>query len=106
MILRGHLRNGLFAVSLAAIAVIGPAAAQVNPHAPQFIPPAPPPPLLPPSPPPVINGPGQQAPSPGLIPQRRIDTHSDRTTRCLHAGAGQGLRGAELDAYTRTCANN
>jgi hypothetical protein len=78
----------------------------------QLVPPPPelnpiPAPLPPPPQPPVVNGPlteGQQ-----LVPrahrQRRLETQSDRITRCLDEGAGYGLRGGKLDAYSRRCAN-
>jgi len=89
---------------MGAVVTGGPALAQ-------FIPPPPelqnriPEPLPPPPRPPIINGPlGQSAP-PGVARQRRLNTFSDRTRRCLHDGAGYGLRGGELDAYTRACAN-
>lgn len=62
-------------------------------------------PLPPPAPPPVINGPLGEAPPPGVRAPRRLRTHSDRTTQCLQSGAGYGLRGGELDAYVRECAN-
>jgi hypothetical protein len=77
----------------------------------QFIPPPPelenriPQPLPPPPQPPFINGPWGQAPSPGVIKQRRIGSAGARATRCLHEGAGYGLRGGELSAYARACAN-
>ena len=64
-------------------------------------------PLPPPPQPPLINGPlteGSQGGSSVARP-RRLRTQSDRVTRCLHNGAGFGLGGAELDAYTRRCAN-
>jgi hypothetical protein len=35
-----------------------------------------------------------------------LDTHGDRTTRCLHYGATQGLTGGDLSAYSRACAND
>ena len=44
-----------------------------------------------------INTPNSQ---PGL------DTFSDKTTRCLHYGATQGLTGGDLSAYSRACASN
>ena len=77
----------------------------------QLVPPPPelenriPAPLPPPPQPPIINGPLGQSQPPGVIRQPRLNTHSDRTVRCLHSGAGYGLKGAELDAYTRECAN-
>jgi hypothetical protein len=77
----------------------------------QFPPPNPdlqnriPAPLPPPEPPPVINGPLGQSPSPGVYNPRRLDTHSDRVTRCIDAGANAGLSGRRLDSYTRRCAN-
>jgi hypothetical protein len=77
----------------------------------QFVPPPPdlqnriPAPLPPPPQPPVIGGPlGQPAP-PGVHQPPRLNTHSDRTGRCLQEGAGYGLRGRKLDAYVRDCAN-
>ena len=77
----------------------------------QFLPPPPalenriPAPLPPPPQPPVINGPLGQSQPPGVYQPPLIVTPSDRTVRCLHQGAGYGLKGAELDAYTRECAN-
>jgi hypothetical protein len=77
----------------------------------QFIPPPPelenriPKPLPPPPQPPIINGPSGQAPPPGVIKQRPIDSAGDRATRCLHEGSGYGLRGGDLAAYSRACAN-
>ena len=40
------------------------------------------------------------------ILQPSLDTFSDKTTRCLHYGASQGLTGGDLSAYSRACANN
>jgi hypothetical protein len=77
----------------------------------QFVPPAPelqyriPQALPPPEQPPAINGPLSQNPPPGVSNPRQLNTHSRRATRCLHEGAGYGLKGAKLDAYTRSCAN-
>lgn len=77
----------------------------------QFVPPPPeleyriPAPLPPPPEPPIINGPYGQGPAPGVAKQRRLKTFSNRATRCLQQGADYGLRGGELDAYTRGCAN-
>ena len=56
------------------------------------------PPLSPP-PPPVVN-----PISPNSQP--RLDTFSDKVTRCLHYGGTQGLTGGDLSAYSRACANN
>ena len=98
------MRRRLILVAMACIMTALPAAAQ-------FVPPPPvlegriPTPLPPPPQPPVISGPVQQAPPPKVHLPRQLDTHSDRTTRCLQRGAGAGLRGGELDAYTRECAN-
>jgi hypothetical protein len=64
--------------------------------------PAPLPPL---QPPPTINGPLSQSPPPGVNVPPRLDTHSNRTTRCLQQGSGGGLSGAELDAYVGACVN-
>jgi hypothetical protein len=95
----------LFCILCAAAWLLsGPAGAQ-------FVPPPPelenriPAPLPPPPEPPIINGPMQQGPPPGVAKQRRLRTPSDRTTNCLHEGAGYGLRGGDLDAYARSCAN-
>ena len=90
-----------------------PAACSRSPAAAQLIPQPPelqnriPAPLPPPPQAPIINGPmteGQQGRS-RVYRQPDIDTPSDRVTRCLHNGAGSGLSGAKLDAYTRRCAN-
>lgn len=35
-----------------------------------------------------------------------VDSFGDKTTRCLHYGATQGLTGGDLSAYSRACANN
>ncbi len=67
---------------------------QVAPLAP---PPQPTPSPLPPRSSNSINAPSSQ---PG------IDSFSDKTTRCLHYGATQGLTGGDLSAYSRACANN
>ena len=102
--------TALMATAMAGLFVgcasIGPAAAQINP-------PVPPinslPPLLPPPPPPpaMILGPLPQSPPAGApVQPRRLDTHSDRTTRCLHYGGTQGLRGEKLDTFTRECVND
>ena len=98
--------NRIIAIAVAAFCVVpGPAALA------QFIPPPPelenriPQPLPPPPQPPIINGPFGQAPPPGVIKQRRIDSAGARATRCLHEGAGYGLRGGDLAAYSRACAN-
>jgi hypothetical protein len=81
------------------------------PAAAQFVPPPPelqnriPAPLPPPPQPPVINGPLGRSPPSGVYQPERLNTHSDRTVRCLHEGSGYGLRGRKLDAYARACAN-
>jgi hypothetical protein len=62
-------------------------------------------PLPPPPQPPVINGPLSQSPPPGTYRPPPLNTFSDRTRNCLHQGSGAGLSGADLDAYTRACAN-
>jgi hypothetical protein len=62
-------------------------------------------PLPPPPQPPIINGPLGRSPPPGVAEQRRLDTHGDRTTRCVQEGRGYGLRGGKLDSYARSCAN-
>ena len=96
----------LFCILLAGCIFAGPATAQLVPSPPELenrIPA----PLPPPPQPPVINGPLAQGrhSSGAPIRQRDIETPSDRITRCLHNGAGSGLSGAELDAYSRRCAN-
>ena len=62
-------------------------------------------PLPPPPQPPVINGPLSQSPPPTMYQPPRLRTHSDRTLGCVQQGAGAGLRGGDLDAYTRDCVN-
>jgi hypothetical protein len=62
-------------------------------------------PLPPPPPPPVINGPLSQGPAPAVETPPALNTFSDRATQCSEQGGNGGLRGAELDAYTRSCAN-
>jgi len=94
----------IYGLVLACALVAPPAFAQIVPPPPELenrIPA----PLPPPPQPPIINGPLGQSPPPGVYDPRRLNTHSDRTLRCLHAGAVAGLKGAELDAYTRACAN-
>jgi len=91
---RGIVIPAAFAAVFAA--VLPPALAQnqnnqnmiVVPGAPVSLPP---PPLVNPQP-------------PGTPP--RIDSFSDKTTRCLHYGATQGLTGGDLSAYSRSCVNN
>jgi hypothetical protein len=84
-----------------------PAIAQSNPQnnmglAPyQQVAPLAPPPQPTPSPLP----PGSYR-SPGVQVQPQTDSYGDRTTRCLHYGATQGLTGGDLSAYSRSCANN
>jgi hypothetical protein len=51
-------------------------------------------------PPPAANA--QQSPN----SPPRLDTFSDKMTRCLQFGAGQGLQAGARDAYSRACANN
>ena len=62
-------------------------------------------PLPPPEQPPIINGPLGQSPPPGVYSPGRLDTHSDRVSRCLDQGTNSGLRGGKLQTYTRRCAN-
>jgi len=93
---RGIVIPAMFAAVFAA--VLPPALAQNQsnqnmmavPSAPGSVP-LPPPPLVNPQP-------------PGTPP--RIDSFSDKTTRCLHYGATQGLTGGDLSAYSRSCVNN
>src|SRR4030088_583750 len=98
--------NRIIALAVAVFCTVpGPAAFA------QFIPPPPelenriPQPLPPPPQPPIINGPLRQAPPPGVIKQRRIDSAGARATRCMHDGSGYGPRGGDLAAYARACAN-
>jgi hypothetical protein len=83
-----------------------PALAQIQPPPPDLqnrIPaPLPPPPQAP-----QILGPETAGRQPGAVTvhPRRLDTHSDRVTRCLHEGSADGLRGGRLNAYARACAN-
>jgi hypothetical protein len=64
---------------------------------------------------PLIVVPGQPAPVP--VPpqpinpqpgsaQPKVDTFSDKVTRCLHYGGSIGLPPGQRDAYVRGCANN
>jgi hypothetical protein len=95
-----RIYGALFACALA----VSPAFAQLAPPPPELenrIPA----PLPPPPQPPIINGPLGQSPPPGVYQPPRLNTHSDRTTRCLHEGAGYGLKGSKLNAYARACAN-
>ncbi len=62
-------------------------------------------PLPDPPGPPIVNGPLLQAPAPGVYGPPRLSTDGDRAVRCFHQGGSQGLRGGELDAYTRECVN-
>jgi hypothetical protein len=79
----------------------------------QFVPQVPnlenriPAPLPPPPQSPDINGPLFQGAAPPVVDQpRHLNTFSDRVTGCVAQGANGGLRGGELDAYTRDCAND
>jgi hypothetical protein len=97
--------NRICSIVLAAACMLAtPALAQLTPPPPELqnrIPaPLPPPPQAP-----VINGPLGQSRPPGVYQPGRLNTHSDRTVRCLHEGSGYGLRGRKLDAYARSCAN-
>jgi len=59
----------------------------------------------PPQPTPSPLPPGSYR-SPGVQPQPQIESYGDKSTRCLHYGASQGLTGGDLSAYSRACANN
>ena len=93
---RGIVIPTVFAAVFAAVLPLALAQNQNNqnmmlvPGAPGSMP-LPPPPLINPQP-------------PGTPP--RIDSFSDKTKRCLHYGAMQGLTGGDLSAYSRGCANN
>lgn len=92
---------------LVAALAVGTAGAQVpgslpNPDLQNRIPA----PLPPPTPPPIINGPLSQAPPPAVYLPPRLESFGDRAVTCAHQGAGQGLRGRKLDAYTRACASS
>ncbi len=92
------------AVGLALALVAAPAAAQIIPTPPALenrIPA----PLPPPPPPPIINGPLGQSPPPGVYIPPRLNTQSDRVIGCQHQGRSDGLRGRQLQAYIRECAN-
>lgn len=60
---------------------------------------------LPPPPKPLATPLGEKPPDPGVYQPPKLRTHSDRTTNCVQQGATAGLRGSELDRYTRDCAN-
>jgi hypothetical protein len=62
-------------------------------------------PLPPPPQPPVVNGPLSQSPPQGTYKAPQLNSFGDRTRNCLQQGTGAGLRGADLDAFTRSCAN-
>ena len=62
-------------------------------------------PLPPPPQPPVINGPLSQSPPQGTYKPPQLNTYGDRTRNCLQQGSGAGLRGTDLDAFTRACTN-
>jgi hypothetical protein len=64
-----------------------------------------PPPLPTPPQSPTINGSLGRGASPGVYQPPRLDTFSDRRTRCLHAGSGYGLHGRQLSSYVHNCAN-
>jgi hypothetical protein len=92
------------AASLALALVTGSAAAQIVPT-PPVLENRIPAPLPPPAQPPIINGPLQQAPPPGVYIPPRLNTQSDRVIGCQHQGRADGLRGKQLQAYVRDCAN-
>jgi len=66
-------------------------------------------PALVPFPSPPIQMP--QVPGPTVLPQPTLaapqfqTTFPDRVSACLQTGGAAGLGGADLDAYTRECAN-
>jgi hypothetical protein len=91
------------AVGLVLAFVAAPAAAQIIPTPPALENRIPAP--LPPPPPPIINGPLGQSPPPGVYIPPRLNTQSDRVIGCQHQGRGDGLRGRQLQAYIRECAN-
>ncbi len=62
-------------------------------------------PLPPPPKPPVVNGPLSQSPPPRVYEPSQLNTFGDRATGCAEQGARHGLKGDDLDAYTRSCAN-
>ena len=92
-----------FAAGLALAVVAAPAAAQIAPT--PALENRIPAPLPPPPQPPIINGPLGQSPPPGVYTPRRLNTFGDRVTGCLHQGRSDGLRGKQLQSYTRECAN-
>ncbi len=60
---------------------------------------------LPPPPKPLAVPLGEKPPNPGVYQPPRLNTHSDRTTNCVQQGSNAGLRGADLDTWTRNCVN-
>lgn len=58
---------------------------------------------LPPPPKPLAVPLGEKPPTPGVYQPPRLRTHSDRTTSCVQQGSTAGLRGADLDTWTRNC---
>ena len=98
----------LYAILLTAGYLLGggaPAIAQLLPQVPNLENRIPAPPHLP------RNHPSSTALSQGAAPPAigqpsSLNTFSDRATGCVAQGGSAGLRGCELDAYTRACAND
>jgi hypothetical protein len=106
--MEADMRRSIALAAILACAFVSSASAQSNvPNnmgaAPwQQVAPLAPPPQPTPSPLPPRSSNSIQAPR--LQPP--VDTFSDKTARCLHYGATQGLTGGDLSAYSRACANN
>jgi hypothetical protein len=81
-------------IVIMSVALILPGLAQNTVTVPGVLAPVPMPPA------PMANVPQP----PGSPP--KLDTYSDRVSRCVHFGAVQGLPPGSRDAYTRACANN
>lgn len=105
--MQASVRHSIAIVLTSATVFCAPAAAQIYnnvPPPPTYGPTVPP---LPPPPQPTPSPLGRSSNSPGApSSQPKLDTFSDKTARCLHYGATQGLTGGDLAAYARACANN
>jgi hypothetical protein len=99
-----HLLTIVIVMTMGCVLCGASASAQIAPQNPVFENSIPAP-LPPPPSPPVINGPLSQGPAPGVDTPPELNTFSDRATQCSEQGSNGGLRGAELDAYTSSCAN-
>ena len=92
-------KRGGIAIAAAALLILAaqiPSALAQNQN-PVFVPGQPAP--VPVPPPPVTN-----SQPPGAPP--KLDTFSDKVSRCMHYGGTIGLPPGQRDTYVRACANN